>query len=597
MIDIERLLSDVEKPSRYIGNEHNIVIKDWNNVKLRIALAFPDLYEIGMSHLGFQIIYYLLNRREDVLCERVFVPGIDLERKLRDERIPLFTLETKRPVNEFDWIAFSLAYELTYSGIITILDLANVPVFSKERDESHPLIMAGGPAVLNPEPIADFFDVVFIGEAEEALDEIVDIYIKWKEETKRSKKELFKVLSKVEGVYIPALYEVEYKNGKFFNLNSKYDWAPKVIKRRTVYDLDNTFFPTKPLVPLQQVIHDRGFVEIMRGCQRNCRFCFAGYIYRPKRYRSVEKIINYVQEIVKNTGYEEISLLSLSSSDYPEIERLVNLLTEEFSKELVSFSLPSLRADNFSLSLAEKISKVRKSGLTFAIESGSERLRKVINKGLREEDFLETLEIAFQKGWNNIKLYFMLGLPTETNDDIYQTIDLVYKILKLNKKVKLHLSFSVFIPKPHTPFQWERFEDKDIIEERKQILFKHLNKKKNIVIDIHDYGMSLLEAIFSRGDRRLAKVIFDAWSKGSRLEGWKEYLNLTLWKKAFSENNIDPMTYTREIDINEKLPWDHIFAVSKNYLIKEREKAYKGLESGACEWRVSCDFCGVKHGE
>lgn len=597
MIDIERLLSDVEKPSRYIGNEHNIVIKDWNNVKLRIALAFPDLYEIGMSHLGFQIIYYLLNRREDVLCERVFVPGIDLERKLRDERIPLFTLETKRPVNEFDWIAFSLAYELTYSGIITILDLANVPVFSKERDESHPLIMAGGPAVLNPEPIADFFDVVFIGEAEEALDEIVDIYIKWKEETKRSKKELFKVLSKVEGVYIPALYEVEYKNGKFFNLNSKYDWAPKVIKRRTVYDLDNTFFPTKPLVPLQQVIHDRGFVEIMRGCQRNCRFCFAGYIYRPKRYRSVEKIINYVQEIVKNTGYEEISLLSLSSSDYPEIERLVNLLTEEFSKELVSFSLPSLRADNFSLSLAEKISKVRKSGLTFAIESGSERLRKVINKGLREEDFLETLEIAFQKGWNNIKLYFMLGLPTETNDDIYQTIDLVYKILKLNKKVKLHLSFSVFIPKPHTPFQWERFEDKDIIEERKQILFKHLNKKKNIVIDIHDYDMSLLEAIFSRGDRRLAKVIFDAWSKGSRLEGWKEYLNLTLWKKAFSENNIDPMTYTREIDINEKLPWDHIFAVSKNYLIKEREKAYKGLESGACEWRVSCDFCGVKHGE
>ncbi|ACK42511.1 MULTISPECIES: TIGR03960 family B12-binding radical SAM protein [Dictyoglomus] len=597
MIDVDRLLSDVEKPSRYIGNEHNIVIKTWSDIKLKVALAFPDLYEIGMSHLGFQIIYYLLNRREDVLCERVFVPGIDLERKLRDERIPLFTLETKRPINEFDWIAFSLAYELTYSGIITILDLANVPIFSKERAESHPLIVAGGPTVLNPEPIADFFDIIFIGEAEEALDEIVDIYIKWKEETKRSKEELFKALSKVEGVYIPSLYEVEYKNGKFFNLTPKYDWTPKVIKRRIVYDLDNTFFPTKPLVPLQQVVHDRGFVEIMRGCQRNCRFCFAGYIYRPKRYRSVEKIINYVREIIKNTGYEEISLLSLSSSDYPEIERLVNLLTEEFSKELVSFSLPSLRADNFSLSLAEKISKVRKSGLTFAIESGSERLRKVINKGLREEDFLKTLEIAFQKGWNNIKLYFMLGLPTETNDDIYQTIDLVYKILKLNKKVKLHLSFSVFIPKPHTPFQWERFEDKGIIEARKQVLFKHLNKKKNIVIDIHDYNMSFLEAVFSRGDRRLAKVIFDSWSKGSRLEGWKEYLNLTLWKEAFSENNIDPTTYTREIDINEKLPWDHIFVVSKNYLIKEREKAHKGLESGACEWKVLCDFCGVKHGE
>ncbi|MCX7719782.1 MAG: TIGR03960 family B12-binding radical SAM protein [Dictyoglomus thermophilum] len=597
MIDIDSLLSDIEKPSRYIGNEHNIIIKPWNEVKLRVALAFPDLYEIGMSHLGFQIIYHLLNRRDDVLCERVFVPGIDLEKKLKDKRLPLFTLESKKPVNMFDWVAFSLAYELTYSGVLTILNLANIPLFSKDRDEKYPLVIAGGPTVLNPEPIADFFDIIFIGEAEEALDEIVDTYIEWKEEEKKSKIEFFRSVSKIEGVYIPSLYEVEYKNGKFYSINPKYDWVPKIVKRRIVYDLDNAFFPTKPIVPIQQVVHDRGSVEIMRGCQRNCRFCLAGYIYRPKRYRSVEKVIDYTREIIKNTGYEEISLLSLSSSDYPEIERLVNLLTEEFSKKMVNFSLPSLRADNFSLSLAEKISKVRKSGLTFAIESGSERLRRVINKGLREEDFLKTLEVAFQKGWNNIKLYFMLGLPTETNEDIYQTVDLIYKILKLNKSAKLHLSFSVFIPKPHTPFQWEKFEEKSVIEERKQILFRHLNKKRNITIDVHDYNMSFLEAVLSRGDRRLAKVIFEAWEKGSRLEGWKEYLNLQYWNNAFKETGISPTVYTGELDIEEKLPWDHIFAVSKYYLMKERERAYKNIESGACEWRISCDFCGVDHGE
>ncbi|ACI18613.1 TIGR03960 family B12-binding radical SAM protein [Dictyoglomus thermophilum] len=597
MIDIDSLLSDIEKPSRYIGNEHNIIIKPWNEVKLRVALAFPDLYEIGMSHLGFQIIYYLLNRRDDVLCERVFVPGIDLEKKLKDKRLPLFTLESKKPVNMFDWVAFSLAYELTYSGVLTILNLANIPLFSKDRDEKYPLVIAGGPTVLNPEPIADFFDIIFIGEAEEALDKIVDTYIEWKEEEKKSKIEFFRSVSKIEGVYIPSLYEVEYKNGKFYSINPKYDWVPKIVKRRIVYDLDNAFFPTKPIVPIQQVVHDRGSVEIMRGCQRNCRFCLAGYIYRPKRYRSVEKVIDYTREIIKNTGYEEISLLSLSSSDYPEIERLVNLLTEEFSKKMVNFSLPSLRADNFSLSLAEKISKVRKSGLTFAIESGSERLRRVINKGLREEDFLKTLEVAFQKGWNNIKLYFMLGLPTETNEDIYQTVDLIYKILKLNKSAKLHLSFSVFIPKPHTPFQWEKFEEKSVIEERKQILFRHLNKKRNITIDVHDYNMSFLEAVLSRGDRRLAKVIFEAWEKGSRLEGWKEYLNLQYWNNAFKETGISPTVYTGELDIEEKLPWDHIFAVSKYYLMKERERAYKNIESGACEWRISCDFCGVDHGE
>lgn len=595
MINLELLLSDIEKPSRYIGNEHNIIIKDWEKVKLRVVLAYPDLYEVGMSYLGFQIIYYLLNSREDTLCERVFTPAIDFEKKLRDKKIPLFSLENKKPINSFDWIAFSISYELTYSGIITILELAQIPLLAKNRDENYPLVIGGGPTMLNPEPIADFFDVIFIGEAEEALNEIIDIYINWKKE-KQKKIELFEMLSKIRGVYIPSLYEPVYENGILIGINPKYSWLPKSIQRRIVYDLDKTPLPTKPIVPLQQVIHDRGSIEIMRGCQRNCRFCFAGYIYRPKRYRDINTVINYVEKIIKNTGYEEITLLSLSSSDYPQINELIDQLIQKFSERYVNFSLPSLRADNFSINLAEKIGRIRKSSLTFAIESGSERLRKVINKGLREEDFLRTLEIAFQKGWNNIKLYFMLGLPTETDEDIEQTIHLIEEITNLNRKARLHLSFSVFIPKPHTPFQWERFEEEHIINRRKTMIQKAL-RKRNVVLDFHDYNTSFLEAIFSRGDRKLSKILLDAWKKGSRFEGWSEFLNIELWKEVFEVNNIDIKNYLREKDIKEFLPWDHISCgVTKEYLLREREKAYKEIETGYCEWGVICDFCGIAHG-
>jgi radical SAM family uncharacterized protein len=589
-MDINDILYNVKNPGRYIGEEFNIIKKDWKDVKLHVALVFPDLYEIGMSNLGFQIVYHLFNRRNDTLCERFFHPDLDMENYLREYNIPLFSLESKKPLFEFDIIGFSLSYELNFSGILNILDLGKVPIFSKERKEKDPIIIAGGPAVLNPEPIVPFIDVFFIGEAEESIDELVEIYLDWRN-NKESKFELFKRWVKLDGIYIPSFYDEEDRR-----IKPKYYFVPEKIKRRIVKDLDNSYFPTKPLVPLNSIVHDRGMVEIMRGCQRNCRFCLAGYIYRPKRIRSVEKIKDCVKELFKNTGYEEISLLSLSSNDYPYIEYLIDELNKEFSDKYLSFSLPSLRADKFSLELAEKIQKVRKSGLTFAIEAGTERLRKVINKGLKTDDFLNTIKIAYEMGWRKIKLYFMLGLPTEENDDIKELINILFRISKENKGILLHLGFSVFIPKPHTPFQWEKFCEREIFEERKKYILKNL-KRGPFIIDFHDYNMSKLEAIFSRGDRRLSIVLYSAWKMGSRLEGWKDYLNISIWEKAFKENKINPQDYLGERKLDEILPWDHIqTGVLKDFLIKERERAYKEIETPPCEWGEYCEFCGISHG-
>lgn len=589
---LDDILINVKSPGRYVNGEFNVIKKDWSdpNIKLKVALAFPDLYEVGMSNLGFQIIYHLLNRRRDVLCERVFVPDIDMENLLRYYKIPLFSLEGKVPLKNFDWIGFSISYELNYSGILTILSLAGIPFLSAERGKDDPLIIAGGPSVLNPEPIAPFIDIFFVGEAEETLDKVVDVFIEWKNYS-NDRMELYKNLVKFGCIYIPSLYD--FKDKKVYPI---YDWAPKRIKKEIVKDLDNAFFPTKPLVPIQSVVHDRGVVEIMRGCHRNCRFCLAGYVYRPKRYRSPDKIREYVREIIKNTGYEEISLLSLSSNDYPYIEELIDELNDEFSKNYINFSLPSLRADKFSLDLSKKLSKVRKSGLTFAIEAGTERLRKVINKGLKTEDFLNTVKTAYSMGWRRIKLYFMLGLPTESNEDIRELTNLMWQIVKENKGIHLHLGFSIFIPKPHTPFQWEKFEEKEIIKEREHMIL-HALKKGPFDIDFHDYNMSYLEAIFSRGDRNLSKVLEKAWSKGSRLEGWKDYLNIDYWKEAFEEEGVDPKDYLRERDLNENLPWDHIdVGVNKEYLMKEREKAYSGKDTPPCEWGKYCELCGACYG-
>ncbi|MEN2984004.1 MAG: TIGR03960 family B12-binding radical SAM protein [Dictyoglomaceae bacterium] len=589
MYKINETLKEVKNPGRYIGEEFNVIKKNWDDAKLRVALAYPDLYEIGMSNLGFQIVYHLLNKREDTLCERVFAPDLDMEKFLRSYKIPIFTLESKTPLFKFDWIGFSISYELNYSGVLNILDLANISVFSRYRKEKDPVIIAGGPSVLNPEPLVPFIDVFFIGEVEDAIDELVSTYLEWKE-SKESKLELYKRWVKIEGIYIPSLYED-------ISITPKYLWVPEKISRRIVKDLDNAYFPTKPLVPLQSVVHDRGIVEIMRGCQRNCRFCFAGYIYRPKRIRKPEKVKEIVRELFKNTGYEEITLLSLSSNDYPYIESLIHDLNKEFAGKYLNFSLPSLRADKFSLQLSEKLQSVRKSGLTFAIEAGTERLRRVINKGLKTEDFLATIKNAYDMGWRRVKLYFMLGLPTEKKEDIEELVALILKMKNQNKGMLFHLSFSIFIPKPHTAFQWERFEEKGVIESRKKYIYENL-KKGSFIIDFHDYNMSLLEAVFSRGDRKLSNVLFSAWKKGSRLEGWRDYLNISIWEEAFKENKIEPRDYLKERDLDESLPWDHIVTgVSKEFLKKEREKAYREEETPPCEWNHYCEFCGIIHYE
>lgn len=589
MNKIDRILGEVRNPGRYIGEEFNLIKKDWNEVKLHVALAFPDLYEIGMSNLGFHIVYHLLNKREDILCERVFAPDLDMERLLRYYKVPIFTLESRSPLFKFDWIGFSISYELNYSEVLNILNLSGIPIFSDQRKDADPIIIAGGPSVLNPEPISPFIDVFFIGEAEEAIDELVDTYLDWKE-NKGSKIDLYKRWVKIEGIYIPNLYED-------VSLKPKYSWVPEKINRRIVRDLNKAYFPIKPLVPLHSIVHDRGIVEIMRGCQRNCRFCFAGYIYRPKRIRTPEKIKELVKEIFINTGYEEITLLSLSSNDYPYIEYLIQDLNKEFSEKYLNFSLPSLRADKFSLGLSEKLQSVRRTGLTFAIEAGTERLRRIINKGLKTEDFLNTIKNAYEMGWKKIKLYFMLGLPTEEDRDIEDLVELILRIKNQNRGIFLHLGFSIFVPKPHTPFQWEKFETREVIERRKEYILRRL-RKGSFMIDFHNYNMSLLEAIFSRGDRKLSGILYSAWKKGSRLEGWKDYLNFSIWEEVFKEIKIHPQEYLKEKDLDSILPWDHICTgVSKEFLKRDRERAYKEEEIPPCEWNRYCESCGIVHYE
>lgn len=602
MIQIDKAwLQHVQKPARYTGGEWNSIVKDHDQVDVTHALAFPDVYEVSMSHLGIKVLYKVINDLEYAAAERVFAPWPDMEKEMIERGIPLFSLETKTDVMEFDFLGFTLQYEMSYSNIVNMLHLGGIPVYSKDRDLSYPLVIAGGPCIYNLEPIADFFDVASIGESEEWIVEITDIY---REEKKKGfpegKKGLLRKFMAVPGTYIPSFYEPEYdEEGNFKCLHVIEEGAPKTIEKRIIEDMENAPYPTKPIVPFLDVVHDRAVLELFRGCTRGCRFCQAGMLYRPVRERTPRKLLEMAKEIIANTGYNEISLMSLSSADYSKLTELVDLLMEEFKDKKVSVSLPSLRIDAFSIDIAKKVQQVRKSGLTFAPEAGSQKMRDVINKGVTEENLLDACRSAFQSGWHHVKLYFMLGLPTETDEDVAGIADLAYKVLDLHRDItgkrngQVTVSVSFFVPKTHSPYQW--FGQNSLEEvHRKQQYLKSLIKSRNITYNYHDGATGYMEAAFARGDRRLAAVVVEAVRLGAKFDGWTEYFKFDVWLQAFENCGLDPAYFARrDRATDEPLPWDHIDdAVSKTYLLREWEQAQKAALTHDCR-RLPCNGCNV----
>ena len=597
----DEILLQVEKPARYVGGEINMVKKNIFDIDVRFAFAFADVYEIGMSHLGLEILYYFLNRREDTYCERVFAPWVDMEKIMRKEDISLFALESLDPINKFDFVGFTLQSEMNYTNIVNMLDLAKIPILAKDRDENHPLVIAGGPCAYNPEPLADIIDFFYIGEGEVSLDQILDLYREHKKAGK-SRDSFIENVALIDGVYVPKFYDVLYKeNGEIKEFKPNNKNAPEKIKKVIVKDIDDVFYPEKQLVPLIETVHNRVTLEVFRGCMRGCRFCQAGYVYRPMREKFPETLISQAERLITNTGHEEISLISLSTGDYKDFRVLANGLIEEFEGEKVNISLPSLRIDAFSIELMEKIQGVRKSSLTFAPEAGTQRMRDVINKGITEEEILVGAKMAFEGGWNRIKLYFMIGLPTETEEDVLGIIklgeDILEKYYELSKEARkqapnIVLSTSCFIPKPFTPFQWDSQNSYEEFMD-KQRLIKKNNNKKQIKYNYHDAFVSVIEGAVSRGDRRLSQVIIKAWELGARFDGWSEHFNYDIWKEAFLETGMSIDFYAkRERSYEEILPWDHIdIGVSKEFFINEREKSLKEELTKNC--RVSCENCGA----
>lgn len=594
-------LQHVSKPARYTGGEWNSIVKNHDEVDVTMALAFPDVYEVSMSHLGIKILYSLLNERADVAAERVFAPWADMEEEMRKRHIPLFSLETKTPAKDFDLLGFTLQYEMSYTNILNMLDLAGIPFYAKDRDLSFPLLLAGGPCAYNIEPIADFFDIVSIGESEEWLNEFVDLYKAEKAVGFPGGKEAFlRKAALIPGTYVPALYKPEYTAaGDFKGMKRLAEEAPKVIKKRIIEDMEHSFYPTKPVVPFLDVVHDRAVLELFRGCTRGCRFCQAGMLYRPVRERTPERLVQLAKDIIANTGYNEISLMSLSSADYSKLPELVDMLMEEFKDKQVSVSLPSLRIDAFSIDIAKKVQQVRKSGLTFAPEAGSQRMRDVINKGVSEEDLIAACTNAFKSGWHTVKLYFMMGLPTETDEDVAGIADLAYKVLDLHREItgkrngKVTVSVSFFVPKSHSPYQWYGQQAVEEIH-RKQQYLKTLINNRNISYHYHDGATGYMEAVFARGDRRLAKTLIEAWRLGCKFDGWTEYFSIDTWLEAFKNTGIDPDYYARRNrDFDEPLPWDHLDdTVSKNYLKQEWERAVRADLTRDCR-RLPCNGCNV----
>ena len=601
----DEILLNIEKPARYIGNEVNSVMKDKNQVDIRFCMCFPDVYEIGMSHLGIQILYDMFNQREDTWCERVYSPWPDLDKVMREEQIPLFALESQDPVKDFDFLGITIQYEMCYTNILQVLDLSQIPLRAADRTEEHPFVMGGGPCAYNPEPLAPFFDMFYIGEGETVFNDLLDIYKEWKKSGK-SRKEFLEMAAKVPGIYVPAFYDVEYHEDgtiKAFTPNNPH--AKEKIEKQVVMDVTHTYYPRKPVVPFIKATQDRVVLEIQRGCIRGCRFCQAGMLYRPTRERDLEFLKDTARALIENTGHEEISLSSLSSSDYSELPELIDYLIEECSARKVNISLPSLRIDAFSLDVMSKVQDIKKSSLTFAPEAGSQRLRDVINKGLTEEVILEGAARAFQGGWTRVKLYFMLGLPTETEEDMKGIAHLAEEIAKKYYEIpkdqrhgrcQIVVSTSFFVPKPFTPFQWAgMFRKEDYLDKAKVVkeeIRAQLNQK-SIKYNYHEADVTVLEGILARGDRKVADVLEAAYKKGAIFDSWSEYFRYDLWMEAFEELGIDPEFYTlRERSLEEIFPWDFIsIGVTKNFLKREWEKAMKGEVTPNC--RQQCSGCGA----
>lgn len=596
------ILSSVQKPARYTGGEFASIIKPADEVEATICLAFPDVYEVGMSYLGFKILYHLINKQQGVQAERVYAPWIDMEAKMRERHIPLRTLETKKTLKECDIVGFTLQYELSYTNILNMLDLGGVPVLAAERTEEDPLVIVGGPCVYNPEPLADFFDFAIIGEGEEVMAEVMEAYKAWKRAGKPGGRQAFlQEVVKINGIYVPSFYEVEYNENltvkavRPVNVN-----APAVVYKRVVRDMNSVDFPTSPIVPFGEIVHDRIMLEVFRGCSRGCRFCHAGMVYRPVRERKPEVLKDLARQLVDNTGYNEISLVSLSSADYSCLAPMVHDMIDEFKDDRVSVSLPSLRIDSFCVAIAKEIQAVRKSGLTFAPEAGSQKMRDVINKGVTEEDLMNAVGAAFESGWNSVKLYFMIGLPFENDDDVLAIADLArkvqYKYYQVTGKrgCKVTCSASFFVPKPYTAFQWFAQDDLDNIRRKQFLLKDEIKTIKNVTLNYHDSKTGIIEAVFARGDRKVGKALLAAWQKGARFDGWSDCFDYERWLEAFAEAGLDKDFYAaRQRGEHEVFPWEHISpGVSRKFLWNEWQKAYAQQLTHDCR-RSTCTGCGV----
>lgn len=598
---IEKFLLSVQKPSRYIGGEAGSIVKDKSKIDVRFAFCFPDTYDIGMSHLGMKILYSLINERENYWCERVFAPAEDFEAIMRENDIPLYGLESLEPITDFDFIGFTMQYELSYTNVLNMLDLAHIPVFARDRgDELSRIIVAGGPCGCNPEPLADFFDLFILGEGEEVNLELMDLYLRHKK-SGSTKREFLKDAAQIQGIYVPMFYHFRYGENGIIESMETSDGAPEIVHKRIIKDFDKVYYPDNFVVPFTEIVHDRASVEVLRGCIRGCRFCQAGFIYRPFREKTTDTVCRETQALCENTGYDEVSLASLSTSDHSEIDTMLTRLIDYTEDEHINLSLPSMRVDNFSESLLEKIKRVRKSGLTFAAEGGTQRLRDVINKNVTEEEIMNTCRIAFQGGYSNVKLYFMMGLPTETDEDIVGIAELAQRVVDLyysienrpkGRGVQVSVSTATFVPKPFTPFEFEPQDTRAEIE-RKQKLLADSIKTKKIKVSWHDPNVSILEAVLAKGDRRLCEVIYTAWRKGCKFDSWSEYYKFDLWQEAFAECGVDMAFYAnRRFEYDEILPWDHLdYYVSKEFFIRENKKARQAEATQNC--RLKCAGCGV----